>query len=381
MRKVPGLAALALLACCSTAAAEDYSNRSSHTGFNLPGVQSPTGYDEVRASDGTTCRSALGSRGAYLDMGGVVNEDRGRINGGSVYGRLIVPLGQKPDRIDCDSLYQIEVERLRLEVAAMREAAKRREDEPVFTPGGFGGADTFGGGGGDPFGYQGLGGKAKLPEPARDARPEREAPADRGGMVPPRPAESAEDAGAAVVHERAVPAQPPAAAIVPPAGDDEFIELPDGRRYKRVDRIEEPRDAKPAPAVLDPYDEPLLMAYAPRLSRRSHLRERNVVSAYAMSDAPVPTMRPVPPRIAAARDPYGFSSVFGYQRTAPRAAPGGPVELDWTATGSVETAPAPLNERDAMVMTTLGSRVPLTVPPRPGNEFDWLEGAFSYPRR
>ena len=377
MRKVPGIAALTLLACCSTAAANDYSNRSSHTGFNLPGVQTPTGFDEVRASDGTTCRSAMGSRGAYLDMGGVVNEDRGRLSGGSVYGRLIVPLGQKPQRIDCDSLYQIEVERLRLEVAAMRAAAERRENEPDLAPVGFGGADPFGpAGGDDPFGYQGLSGKAKLTEPGGEAEGGREAPVDRGGMVPPRPDPQADSTADAAVPETVVPARPPVSAV-PPPGSDDLFELPDGRRYKRVDQVEEPRDARPAPALLDPYDEPLLMAYAPRLpQRRSEDRVRSG-AIEATFGVPVPTMRPMSEAVlGGADDPYGHGNVFSYQRTAS----GRPAGLDWTTTGST-VAPTALNERDVLMMTRLGSRVPMTVPPRPGHEFEWADGVYSYPRR
>lgn len=140
MRQVSSVAAIAVLTACASAYADGYTNHSSSTGFNLPGVSTPSGYDEVRAADGTTCRSALGNRGAYVDVGGVATERDGSFGNGAVYGRVIVPLGQKPDRIDCGSLYQLEIERLRAEVAMMKASQEAQPGDVMagsFTDDGF----------------------------------------------------------------------------------------------------------------------------------------------------------------------------------------------------------------------------------------------------
>lgn len=102
---------------------QTYNNSNTIThGLFLPSVAIPHGADEVRAGDGTTCRSALASNEGYLDIGTVGNQDPTRdALAASVYGRVIVPLGRKPPRINCRSLYELELQRLRheLEMAKM----------------------------------------------------------------------------------------------------------------------------------------------------------------------------------------------------------------------------------------------------------------------
>lgn len=90
-------------------------------GLNLPGVTLPHGYDEVRAADGTLCRSSMSGSGAYFDtgvIGGGIGEPGNQV---AAYGRLVVPLGQKPTRLDCDHLYQLELQRLGLEVELLKQ--------------------------------------------------------------------------------------------------------------------------------------------------------------------------------------------------------------------------------------------------------------------
>ena len=93
-----------------------------HSGFTLPGVNLPGGHDEVRAADGTTCRSAVSGNGAYVDMG-VIADRTGAGNDGdySAYGRVVIPLGAPAGRVDCRRLYNLELERLRAEVRMLRE--------------------------------------------------------------------------------------------------------------------------------------------------------------------------------------------------------------------------------------------------------------------
>jgi len=116
------------------------------SGFNLPGVQLPSGHDEVRAADGTTCRSAVSGDGAYLDVGLIGNpEANSRFESDSsfsAYTRVVVPLGQKRSRIDCTKLYNLEVRRLEIElklvelglargIAPVSEVDNTQAQEPV----------------------------------------------------------------------------------------------------------------------------------------------------------------------------------------------------------------------------------------------------------
>lgn len=93
----------------------------SDRGFNLPGVSLPQGQDEVHAADGTTCRSAIGGSGTYLDVG-AIKDSLGKRGSDDVatYARVVVPLGIQPKRLDCARLYELEVERLQLELRLLK---------------------------------------------------------------------------------------------------------------------------------------------------------------------------------------------------------------------------------------------------------------------
>lgn len=115
-----------------------HTNTLSH-GMYLPSVAIPHSNDEVRASDGTACRSSMASNKGYLDVGAIGNQDPARdTTSASVYGRVVMPLGEKPQRIDCSVLYNLEVERLRMELELARMGAR---DVRAYEPG----ATTFDG--------------------------------------------------------------------------------------------------------------------------------------------------------------------------------------------------------------------------------------------
>lgn len=124
MWKIPGRACrvaaigAALLVLSNIAASAQTSIVNQNiSGFNLPGVSLSQGSDEVRAADGTTCRSAVGGSGAYLDVGVIGNPEQETANASmSAYGRIVVPLGKQPRRLDCSRLYDLEVQRLELEL-------------------------------------------------------------------------------------------------------------------------------------------------------------------------------------------------------------------------------------------------------------------------
>lgn len=125
MRKVlwaPQILTFALVAAStvSPVLAEDvYNLNQNESGFNLPGVTLPQGQDEVHASDGTTCRSAVSGTGAYLDLG-VIRGNNQSNNDVATYGRVVIPIGRTPKRVDCSRLYELEVERLQLELKLLK---------------------------------------------------------------------------------------------------------------------------------------------------------------------------------------------------------------------------------------------------------------------
>ena len=134
MRKIHGrahsvkaLASVAFIALNVTSVnAESTFINQNISGFNLPGVTLPQGHDEVRAADGTTCRSAVSGSGAYLDVGLIGNPEQSTNEGSfAAYTRVVVPLGEKRERVNCGRLYDLEVRRLEIELKLMELGLNR----------------------------------------------------------------------------------------------------------------------------------------------------------------------------------------------------------------------------------------------------------------
>ena len=118
-----GACVIAAIAASPAHAQDHYSinqNYNNRYGLDLPSVPIPNGQDEVRAADGTTCKTTVASNGAYFDTGVIGSNSQGTFNAGGVYGRIVVPLGDRPSRIDCRELFALEIERLRLELQLVK---------------------------------------------------------------------------------------------------------------------------------------------------------------------------------------------------------------------------------------------------------------------
>ena len=102
-----------------------------------PAPQGPGGEDTIETASGTRCRQSINSNGGYLDVGlagsggSGIPEGRGafvtinqRDREALAYARVTVPLGKQPKRIDCSHVYELEIERLREEVALLRMGAQ-----------------------------------------------------------------------------------------------------------------------------------------------------------------------------------------------------------------------------------------------------------------
>ena len=92
-------------------------------GFNLPSLPTVAGQDIVRGSSGLSCHSGLGSSGPNFDMGLIGSNDIFDRESVSVYGRVTVPLGKRPKRVDCTKLYDLEIAKLKMELQLLRAGA------------------------------------------------------------------------------------------------------------------------------------------------------------------------------------------------------------------------------------------------------------------
>ena len=113
----------------------------------LPTTPSVSGQDMVRGAGGVTCQSAVASGGAYVDVGLIGAQDVFNRDTAALYGRVVVPLGKRPDRPDCTKLYEMELARMQMELDLMRmglpdfggppsppSPVSAEEDEPLGTP-------------------------------------------------------------------------------------------------------------------------------------------------------------------------------------------------------------------------------------------------------
>ncbi|MEM6913274.1 MAG: SPOR domain-containing protein [Pseudomonadota bacterium] len=88
--------------------------------MNLPNAPMTTGQDIVRGADGTSCQTAIASGGPYLDVGVLQSQDFYQRDSAAVYGRVVIPIGKRAKRLDCTRLYQLEIERMRMELELLR---------------------------------------------------------------------------------------------------------------------------------------------------------------------------------------------------------------------------------------------------------------------
>lgn len=106
-------------------------------GIYLPAApRGAGGEDSIETAGGTRCRQSMNANGAYLDIGvaGTAAEpldnsrqiaySRERDSSALVYARVTIPLGKQPPRIDCTRIFEMEIARLREELALLRMAAE-----------------------------------------------------------------------------------------------------------------------------------------------------------------------------------------------------------------------------------------------------------------
>lgn len=87
----------------------------------------PGGEDSITTSDGVRCSQSINSSGGYLDLGVAggdlstyYNSSTATNNTAVGYARVIIPLGARPKRLDCTRLYEMEIDRMKAEIEALK---------------------------------------------------------------------------------------------------------------------------------------------------------------------------------------------------------------------------------------------------------------------
>ena len=117
--------------CCYAFLSTQVLADSSSMSFSIPSMSSVSGSDSIRAGD-LDCKNAIGgSTNFEIGMTGVINNAVVPIIGKEgndpqtkdigLYARLIIPLDAPNERINCNTLYQLELQRRRLEVERLKQ--------------------------------------------------------------------------------------------------------------------------------------------------------------------------------------------------------------------------------------------------------------------
>ena len=105
---------------------------SSSLNLSLPNAGSTYGQDSIRAGD-LDCKNAIGGA-TQLEFGvtGIIDNAKSPFDSSNsidnpetkdigIYARIVVPLDAPKERINCNSLYQIELRKARLEVLKLEQ--------------------------------------------------------------------------------------------------------------------------------------------------------------------------------------------------------------------------------------------------------------------
>ena len=103
---------------------------SSSLGLSLPGMQGTFGQDSIRAGD-LDCKNSIGGA-TNLEFGvtGIIDNYESPFNSNpnldssrdiGVYARIVIPLDKPKERINCNTLYQLELRKKRLEVLKLQQ--------------------------------------------------------------------------------------------------------------------------------------------------------------------------------------------------------------------------------------------------------------------
>ena len=117
--------------CSAVFTIKAYAENSS-LGLQLPNAGSTYGQDSIRAGD-LDCKNAIGGS-TQLEFGvtGIIDNYESPFGGSNpggmesskdvgVYARIVIPLDKPKERINCNSLYELELRKKRIEVLKLQE--------------------------------------------------------------------------------------------------------------------------------------------------------------------------------------------------------------------------------------------------------------------
>jgi hypothetical protein len=118
---------ITIAAFCATSALAD----SSSLNLQLPNAGGSYGQDSIRAGD-LDCKNSIGgSTNLEFGVTGIIDNYQSPFGGGNnfgdtsrdigVYARIVIPLDGPKERINCNSLYELELRKKRLEVLRLQE--------------------------------------------------------------------------------------------------------------------------------------------------------------------------------------------------------------------------------------------------------------------
>jgi hypothetical protein len=105
---------------------------SSGIALQLPNTGGTYGQDEIRTPEGLDCKNAIGgSTNLEFGVTGIIDNYQSPFGGGNnfgdtsrdigIYARIVIPLDKPKERINCNSLYELELRKKRLEVLKLQE--------------------------------------------------------------------------------------------------------------------------------------------------------------------------------------------------------------------------------------------------------------------
>lgn len=119
-----------MITCLSLISTMAYADSSS-LNLTLPGMGQTYGQDSIRTEDGVDCKNSIGGA-TQLEFGltGIIDNYQSpfQSNNGfdsnrdvGVYARIVIPLDKPKQRINCNTLYELELRKKRLEVLKLQQ--------------------------------------------------------------------------------------------------------------------------------------------------------------------------------------------------------------------------------------------------------------------
>jgi hypothetical protein len=102
--------------------------------LQLPNAGTTYGQDSFKSSDGMDCKNSIGG-GTNLEFGmtGIIDNYTGPFDNSNiestrdvgVYARITIPLDPPKERINCNTLYELELKKKRLEILQLEQELAR----------------------------------------------------------------------------------------------------------------------------------------------------------------------------------------------------------------------------------------------------------------